>query len=37
MVSNSGRGLMVDQRRMLAGVELTLVGNLTSVAGKATA
>ena len=31
LVSNSGPGLLLDQRRMLAGVELTLVRNLTDV------
>ena len=31
LVSNSGPGFTIDQRRMLAGVELTLVRNLTDV------
>jgi hypothetical protein len=31
LVSNSNPGLIVDQRRMLARVELTLVRNLTGV------
>jgi len=33
LVANSGPGFGIDQRRMLAGVELTLVGNLTGVNG----
>src|SRR4029077_21253117 len=31
LVSNSGPGFGIDQRRMLAGVELTLVRNPTAV------
>src|SRR6266849_330097 len=33
LVSNNGPGFGIDQRWMLAGVELTLVGNLTGVNG----
>src|SRR5207245_5775632 len=33
LIPNGGPGLGIDQRRMLAGVELALVNNLTDVDG----
>jgi hypothetical protein len=34
LIPHRGPGLSIDQRRMLAGVELVFVGNLTGVDGK---